>query len=153
MGVPEQDAPDQAQVVFLTAFIKLPGFEGRAALRSWLYGICRFVASNRRRSESRRREVLVDPQALSHHVEGPQASGSARELATHVHSILRRLPPSLSEVLVLFSIGELSANTVAEILGLSHGAVRSRLRSARKHFAIEAMRLERVQLAKGTDSA
>ncbi len=40
LGVREADVMDLTQKVFLTAYTKLPDFEGRSLLTTWLFGIC-----------------------------------------------------------------------------------------------------------------
>ena len=60
LGVRESDLMDVTQKVFLTAFIKLPEFEGRSLLSSWLFGICTRTASDYRRSAPIRREVATE---------------------------------------------------------------------------------------------
>ena len=49
LGIPEADAPDLCQEVFVTVHRRLASFEGRSSLRTWLYGICIRVASEHRR--------------------------------------------------------------------------------------------------------
>ncbi|HEY1532462.1 MAG TPA: sigma factor, partial [Polyangiaceae bacterium] len=61
LGVHESDLMDLTQKVFFTAYLKLPKFEGRSLLSTWLWGICRRVASGYRRSGSVRYEVATDP--------------------------------------------------------------------------------------------
>src|SRR5258708_2116485 len=64
LGVREPDLMDLTQKVFLTAYLKLPAFEGRSLVTTWLWGICRRVASGYRRSGSIRYEVATDPASL-----------------------------------------------------------------------------------------
>ena len=49
LGIAERDLQDQSQEVFVAVFRGLSGCAGRSALRTWIYGICVRVASNRRR--------------------------------------------------------------------------------------------------------
>src|SRR5438105_4214125 len=49
LGIKEADVEDVAQEVFVTVHRKLPEFEGRSKLRTWLYAICLRVASDHRR--------------------------------------------------------------------------------------------------------
>jgi DNA-directed RNA polymerase specialized sigma24 family protein len=61
LGVREADLKDMTQKVFLVAFLKLPEFEGRSQLSTWMWGICRRVAIAYRRSGAMRLEVATDP--------------------------------------------------------------------------------------------
>src|SRR5262245_7483674 len=57
LGVADADLEDVCQEVFVTVHRKLPEFEGRSKLRTWLYGICLRVASDYRRREIGRAHV------------------------------------------------------------------------------------------------
>ncbi len=50
LGVPDADADDAAQEVFLVVHHKLAAYEERGSIRAWLFTISRQVASHRRRS-------------------------------------------------------------------------------------------------------
>jgi RNA polymerase sigma-70 factor (ECF subfamily) len=142
LGVRQADAMDQAQKVFLTAHAKLPEFEGRSRLRTWLFAICQRVASDYRRSAPLRNEVVTDVAELD--VYGAQSSadrGEARYKLKLAEAILQKLPDEQRTVFVLFELEELSGDEIAELLGVSVGTVRSRLRLARETFSREVKRL------------
>ncbi len=62
LGVAEADIEDVCQEVFITVHRKLSEFEGRSALRTWLYGISLRVASDyRRRAYVRRERAVAEP--------------------------------------------------------------------------------------------
>jgi RNA polymerase sigma-70 factor, ECF subfamily len=142
LGLPEGDADDAAQQVFLVAAQR---FDDLAAgrERSFLYTTALHVASKARRSVERRREDLegdVEPVPES----GPSAEDlvdrrRAREL---LDSILDALPLDLRAVLVLHEIDELSTPEIAEVIGVPVGTAASRLRRARELFAERVRRLE-----------
>jgi RNA polymerase sigma-70 factor (ECF subfamily) len=144
LGVREQDTQDVAQKVFLVVYLKLPQFEQRALLRTWLFRICLNAASDYRRSAPIRREVLtgldeIDQLAGSHdHV--LQHSEARRRVAT-AEAILNKLPEPQRLVFVLFELEHLSGPEIAELLGISLGTVRSRMRLAREAFTREVKRL------------
>ena len=48
-GVREADVPDVCQETFVVVHRKLAEFEGRSALKTWIYGICARTASDYRR--------------------------------------------------------------------------------------------------------
>ena len=54
LGVTEASAEDALQDVFFVAWRRRSDFEGRAALRTWLYGIALRVARDYRRQRDRR---------------------------------------------------------------------------------------------------
>jgi len=50
LGVREADVEDLCQEVFVVVHRKLPAFEGRSALSTWIYGDAALVDRARRRS-------------------------------------------------------------------------------------------------------
>jgi RNA polymerase sigma-70 factor (ECF subfamily) len=145
LGVREADLMDVTQKVFMTAFVKLPEFEGRSLLSSWLFGICQRVASDYRRSAPIRREVMTDVSELEGHtpeLHGDTAHDSdTRQRAALAESILAKLPEAQRTVFVMFEVEGMSGDEIAELLSISVGTVRSRLRLARELFRREARRL------------
>lgn len=142
IGLPEADADDTAQQVFLAAASRLADIEpGRE--RAFLYGMAiNFAARFRRASQRTQNEVeLADDLLLdgSAGVDELVDQHRAREL---LDRILGRLPDDLRTVLVLHEVEELSSAEVASILGVPPGTVASRLRRARDEFSGEVRRLE-----------
>src|SRR5262245_24883421 len=58
-GVPGDQLEDLSQEVFLLIFRRLTQFEGRSALSTWIYGVCRNVARDARRGRKRRPEHVA----------------------------------------------------------------------------------------------
>jgi len=148
LGVREPDVLDLAQKVFLTAHAKLAGFEGRSRLTTWLFAICQRVASDYRRSAPIRREVATDAAELElygERHEGASAGLESRQRARLAEAILAKLPEPQRIVFVLFELEEMSGDDIAELLAISVGTVRSRLRLAREAFAREVKRLSAAQ--------
>lgn len=148
LGVREADVLDQAQKVFLTAHFKLAEFEGRSQITTWLFGICQRVASDYRRSALFRREVTTDAAEMDlyggSHDDLAQGAES-RQRAQAAETILNKLPEPQRLVFVLFELEEMSGQDIAELLGISVGTVRSRLRLAREAFSREVKRLSLAQ--------
>jgi RNA polymerase sigma-70 factor (ECF subfamily) len=148
LGVREADVLDQAQKVFLTAHVKLAEFEGRSQITTWLFGICQRVASDYRRSAMFRREETTDSAEMdlyggSH--EDVAQGAEARQRAQSAEAILNKLPEPQRLVFVLFELEEMSGQDIAQLLGISVGTVRSRLRLAREAFSREVKRLAVAQ--------
>src|SRR5688572_24262740 len=57
LGVREADVPDAVQDVFLVVHRKLPEFEGRSKVTTWLFGIALRVARDRQKLAYTRRQV------------------------------------------------------------------------------------------------
>jgi RNA polymerase sigma-70 factor (ECF subfamily) len=142
LGVREADVPDVAQDVFVTLHKKLPEFEGRSTLRTFLYGIAVRVASDYRKSAYVRRERATD--------ELPERAGSAPELkALEQKERLRMLDQALDaldpvhrEVLVLFEIEELSMKDVALAIGCPEKTAYGRLYAAREALKRAFLKLD-----------
>jgi RNA polymerase sigma-70 factor (ECF subfamily) len=132
LGVPDADADDVCQEVFITAQRKLSGFEGRSSLRTWLYGIALRVASDYRRSAYVRRErATVEPgEGQEPSTDGePQA-----EVRQQLAKLLSRLDADRRAVVVLYEIEGFTMKEVAEVVGCPLQTAYSRLYSAREQL-------------------
>lgn len=133
LGVPEAALADATQEVFLAVLRHWTSFEGRAALRTWLFAIARGVARDLRRAQQRRGnecsdELLVDGQPW------PAREVENREAARLVCQLLDRLDEPKRAVFVLAELEQLSLPEAAEILGVNLNTAYSRLRAARREF-------------------
>lgn len=146
LGIREEDLMDLTQKVFLTAYLKLPKFEGRSLLSTWLWGISRRVAIAHRRSAPICREVATDPAAFEFLVqEASQVRSNNGEAAQQAQAILAKLTDAQRVVFLLFEVDRLNGREIAALLGIPLGTVRSRLRYAREVFRREAERLKRSE--------
>src|SRR5262245_29060322 len=142
LGVREADTMDLVQKVFLAVHVGWADFEGRSKIRTWLFGICRRVASDYRRSSPIRREIVTDAAAMDLRRDDHVALGAeSHHRASIAEGILNRMPEPQRVVFVLFELEEMSGEAIAELLNLSVGTVRSRLRLARERFQREVKRL------------
>src|SRR5436190_1174142 len=60
LGVAEADLEDVCQEVFLVVHRRLPEFEGRSSIRTWVYGIALRVAADYRKRARTVRERMSD---------------------------------------------------------------------------------------------
>ena len=134
-----EEARDAAQEVFLKAFRKAGDFEPRAQVATWLYRIAVNHSLNRLR---RRRIVRFLPFAAAGGEGGeedapgldppdeaadPEAALASRLRWRRVRRAIDTLPPGQRAVLVLVRFEGLAYKEAAEVLGISVGAVESRL--------------------------
>ena len=142
LGVREPDVMDQTQKVFLVVHSRLGDFEGRSSLSTWVFGICRRVASDYRRSAPIRCEVVTDPAELDAVSASPREphAASKTEFERIAEQILEKLPEPQRIVFVLFELEEMSGEDIATLLAVPVGPVRSRLRLARESFRREVKR-------------
>lgn len=143
-GVPDSDLDDAVQETFLVVFRRLPEFEARASLRTWIYAVAVRVASTRRRSrrrEAARRELA----GLGMHGAGaadPEAELSKAEAADLVDRLLDELDASKRTVFVLAELEGVKVPEISRILGINPRTVHSRLRLARECFGSALRRMQ-----------
>jgi RNA polymerase sigma-70 factor (ECF subfamily) len=134
-GVPSSAVDDVVQEVFVVVHRKLPGFEGRSSLRTWLAGIVRRVVADHVR---KRGNAPVGDEPLEN--ESPsEARGPAEELdakaAAHVlDQLLAQMPEAQREVFILHEIEQMTGREIAESVGANENTVHTRLRAARRIF-------------------
>lgn len=155
LGVRESDIADAVQDVFVVVHRKLPEFEGRSKLTTWLYGVSMKVARDRRRSAYERR-VRDDDASLSERPdEGVDVAADAERnqgLAI-LELLLDELPLEQRAVFTLFELDQKTGDEIAELCDVPLGTVYSRLRLARQAFAAALSRRnakEQFRLAGGT---
>lgn len=133
-GVPEADADDAVQKVFLVMSRKIESVELGCEL-SFLLRTATFVASETRRAHRRRRESddpvpdVSAPLALA-----PDEMLAQREALERLDGILDEMDEGLRAVFVLYEIEEMTMAAIAETLELPSGTIASRLRRARGRF-------------------
>lgn len=134
LGVPETDIEDAAHEAFMVVLRRLPEFDGRAAITTWLYSITRGVASNHRRTDRRRlRREAEAPVPDGRH--GPVEQVERAQAVATVARFLATLTAEQRAVFELFEIEGLRAQEIAEALELNINTVYTRLRAARQRFA------------------
>ena len=134
-GNPE-DAKDVLQETLIAAVRGLREFRGDSSPATWLYAVARsFCAKKHRVSKFAPANTvsLEERGAADTPAAGPMPEEvvANRELAELLDRELDSLEPSYREVLLLRDVEGLTAPEVAEVLGVSTDAVKSRLHRAR----------------------
>ncbi len=124
-------ANDLAQESFLKAYKALPRMDDDLRLAPWLYRI----AGNTAFSALRRRRLIRWLPLLNDGMVTSDMDGTIAE-AEAVHRALAKLPTKYAAPLLLHSHEGLSCNEIAAILGISAGAVKTRLFRAREAFRV-----------------
>jgi RNA polymerase sigma-70 factor (ECF subfamily) len=142
----ENDAREILQDVFVLAWRKLPGFEGRAQIGSWLYRITAnaslmFLRARRRRPTFAFAqdwpEDWADKAANSNHDLGvnrlprPDEQLALGELQQEIQNAVEKLPDMLRLVFLAREIEGHSTSQAARSLGVSEEAIKTRLHRAR----------------------
>lgn len=137
-----EDAEEATQDTFLQVFRKAASFEGRASVRTWIYSIAINAARMRRRAQARHTEREVASIEEYFHDDGrirsdlmvdalPDAAVLAGEARSVLTAAIDALPETDRTIVTLADQEELGAREIAETIGLSESAVKSRLHRAR----------------------
>ncbi|MDD9932220.1 MAG: sigma-70 family RNA polymerase sigma factor [Myxococcales bacterium] len=143
-GVPTAALDDVTQEVFIIVHRKLPEFEGRAQLRTWIGAIVRRVTADylRRRGNRPAADESLEREPAD------LASGDdpvdRREALRVLDSVLAKMPEDQREVFVLRELEDLSGGEIAAITGANENTVWTRLRAARRRFR-EGVAIERAR--------
>jgi RNA polymerase sigma-70 factor (ECF subfamily) len=134
----EEDAKDVLQETMIAAARTIPEFRGTSAVSTWLYAIARSFCIKKRRTSKFAPERI---DSLEAHAEqaaeiadsrrSPEEDVAGRQLQAALDDAIGTLEPMYREVLTLRDVEGLSAAEVAEVMGLSVEAVKSRLHRAR----------------------
>lgn len=143
-GVPERDLEDACQEVFLIVHRKLPEFEQRSSLRTWIYAIASKVAATARRKAYLRRELLdADAREESADATQEDATSQAHTL-TLIERALSELDAEKREAFVLYELEGMSVVEVAQATGVPENTALYRLHRAREELAAKLKRAEFV---------
>jgi len=124
-------AEELAQDVFVRAHGALSRLDECANHRAWLYRIATNLAY-----DTLRRRRLVSWFSLRETDADEQAAQGPDRLAEQqaIQRTLMRIPETYRSALVLFSVQGYAVKEIAEVLGISEGAVKTRLSRAREIF-------------------
>lgn len=135
LGVPHAAMEDVAQDVFVVVHRRLPEFEGRSDVRTWLFRIVRWVVTDdRRRRRAKPAHESLDGVAIVDGGPGPFEMAARGEVVRTLERILSRMDEEKRIVFVLMDLEEMNAPEVAELLAVNVNTVYSRLRLAREQF-------------------
>jgi RNA polymerase sigma-70 factor (ECF subfamily) len=132
----EPDAEDVLQETLMTAARGVRELRAGTAVSTWLYAVARsFCIKKRRRGKHAPIATVAldapESASMASPLASPEAVAGNHELGAALERAIDRLEPSSREVLVLRDVEGLAASEVAEVLGVSIDAVKSRLHRAR----------------------
>jgi RNA polymerase sigma-70 factor (ECF subfamily) len=133
-GVPAAALDDVVQEVFIVVHRKLPEFEGRSSLRTWVAGIVRKVVADyvrKRGNQPAGDEPLVREPASGADAAQASEQNAALEL---LDALLAKMSEEQREVFVLHEIEHMSGAEIAELTSANENTVWTRLRAARRIF-------------------
>ncbi len=139
-----EEAEDLTQDTFLRAHQSFANFRGDSAVFTWLYRIALNLCHNRTKQLKRRKrmeqESLDDPvgdegeeqqKEIPDLSMSPERVAETKELQRMLKRSIHALPPDYKAVILLREFENLSYEEIAEVLGCSLEAVKSRLFRAR----------------------
>ena len=174
-----QDAEDMVQETFLRAWRGRNNFEGRAALRTWLYSIAtnacldhlkkakRRTLPQIQRAASGENETLAPPilepiwlqpypdewMATEKNVNVEQRFAEREYITLAFIAVLQLLPPRQRAILLLRDVLDWKAREVANLLNTTESAVKSALHRARATLANQQDELAESQPIAELDTA
>lgn len=137
----DSDAEEALQEAWLSAFAKLSGFRGDAALSTWLSRIVINEALGRLRKRGRaatvplsedRTAAEIIPFPMNTTSDDPERHMAQRQILQLVERATDSLPEAFRTVFVARAIEGLSVEETAELLGIRPETVKTRLHRARK---------------------
>ncbi|GAB4549705.1 MAG: hypothetical protein Tsb0013_11120 [Phycisphaerales bacterium] len=129
----ETDAQDVVQEAFTWFLTRFPGFSLEARLTTFLFPVVRNTALTRKRKG--RREHPAGDALPEHHSQTTPTPPSAEDQRTLIERVLAKLPEHQYEVMLMRFADGLPLATIAALLDIPEGTVKSRL-----HLAIKALR-------------
>lgn len=121
-------AEDVAQETFLRVYRRLPTYEFRSALSTWIFQIARNAGLDALRARDR-------DDRLRRAVPPPAATGDAGPVRVEVEAALAILSVEHREALLLVEVLGLRYAEAATVLGVPVGTVKSRVFGARRRIA------------------
>ena len=136
-----EDALDAAQEVFIKVYKSISNFKGQSSLTTWIYritaNVCNDILRKRQRTaktisiypsedeeESRQAEIADTAPTPEEALEQTEAQKAVREG-------IAQLSDDFRTVITLCDIEGLSYEDAAQVIGVPHGTVKSRLNRAR----------------------
>jgi RNA polymerase sigma-70 factor (ECF subfamily) len=136
-----EDAEDAVQESFISAYVHLHTFDGRAKFSTWLTRIVINAALMKVRKHRPARQIPIEngTEALNPYLQhefrdfspNPEEICAKAEHQAALRKAIAELRPSLRNVVELYQLQECSMDETAKILGISVGAAKTRLFHAR----------------------
>jgi RNA polymerase sigma-70 factor, ECF subfamily len=134
LGCEDDWVEDAVHETFLVAIRRLPEFEGRSSIRTWLFAIALRVIQRMKRDRARYR-LRVTRYSEARACEGTPNLEDQSEAARYLRELLGRLDDAKRLVVILIELEGMTSAEAAQALGAKQGTVDSRLRAARIELA------------------
>lgn len=142
LGVPVSSVDDVLQDVFVVVHRRLPEFEGRAALRTWLTRILvRVIREHRRRFRRKEDHAALPEEVIDARTAGPHDEALRAEAVKMLGQILDAMDEDQRTVFVLAEIEQMPVPEIAHAIEVNVNTVYSRLRLARREYERQLARV------------
>jgi RNA polymerase sigma-70 factor (ECF subfamily) len=142
LGYLDPEAEDVLQETFITAFEKLPQFEFRSSLSTWLTQICIFKCHNRYRQrvktvnqEHSELEILLQSASLARQNDSERENEKQHKLRI-IGVCLENMCPECREIIQMRELQEKSYVEIGKALKIPLGTVMSRLSRCKKALKV-----------------
>jgi RNA polymerase sigma-70 factor (ECF subfamily) len=135
MGVTDALVDDAAQDVFVVVHRRLPEFDGRFAVKTWLFEIAYRVACDYRRKSKRAASHAPLGEDLRDRAPSPADSAAGNESLHLLEELLDGMDNEKRAVLVLSGIEGMTAPEIAAMTATPLNTVYTRLRRARAELS------------------
>ncbi len=146
LGVPASHVEDAFQDVFLVIHRRLPDFEARSSLSTWIFGIVMRVAARQREQLRNRAQRFAPlPEALLETL-GPSTSQSPfdelaqQQAADLIEWVLGELEEDKRTILVMVELEQMPVVEAAKVLNMNVNSAYTRLRLARRDLEAKLKR-------------
>lgn len=127
---------DLLQDMHVALWRSLASFDGRCSMRTWVYRVAHNVAASHVDRERRARAPFVTLDEIEHLPSAQNVSAEFEEsqAVAKLNTIIRALGPPDRQIITLYLEG-LDAASIAEVTGLSAGAVATRVSRLKSQLA------------------
>ena len=123
-----RDADELTQDVFVRVWQKLGTFRGESAFGTWLHRLAANVVIERFRTDTARRQRLVDGEEIFETLSTTAQSG---DLSMDLEAAMLALPDGAREIFVLHDVEGYKHQEIADLLEISSGTSKAQLHRAR----------------------
>lgn len=127
---------DLLQDMHVALWRSFASFDDRCSLRTWVYRVAHNVAASHVDRERRIRRPFVELEEIEHlpSAENISAEVEQNEAVERLNAIIRGLGPPDRQIITLYLEG-LDAASIAEVTGLSPGAIATRVSRLKSQLA------------------
>lgn len=127
-------AEDLTQEVFIKAFKKLDGFQGKSSIKTWLYKIAINCCKDYLKSAYIRRVIprSIFRKFVNHTTPSTESIYMQHNESTFITKTVLKLPLKYREVIMLYYFEELSISEIEKMIHVNSNTIKTRLKKAKQ---------------------